>query len=110
MSVQHRELAAGRWSRLSFLEQMAHIGSEVERALAWQAKRHAAYSQQACERALELADFTLQGATSPARLKEIARLREALVDYFLGPNQFLSTADSWRRYFSAFAHAARRDR
>lgn len=33
MIYQHQELAAGRWSRLPFLEQMANIGSEVERAL-----------------------------------------------------------------------------
>ena len=31
---QHKELAAGRWKKLSFCEQMANIGSEVERALA----------------------------------------------------------------------------
>ena len=33
MSVQHRELAGGRWKQLSFIEQMGKIGSEVERFL-----------------------------------------------------------------------------
>ena len=32
MSYQHKGLAAGRWSQLSFIEKMANIGSEVERA------------------------------------------------------------------------------
>ena len=109
MSPQHKELAAGRWSQLSFLEQMAHIGSEVERALNWQAKRNASYCQRAAERALELMDLSLDTVREGARLKEVARAREALADYFFGTNQFLSTADSWRKYFSSFAYAARRN-
>jgi hypothetical protein len=31
----HKELAAGRWLEFSFMEQMANIGSEVERAIKW---------------------------------------------------------------------------
>ena len=52
MSYQHKDLAEGRWSQLSFLEQMANIGSEVERALNWRAKKNPGYSQKAFERAL----------------------------------------------------------
>ncbi len=40
------------------------------------------------------------------RLKEPARVREALLDYFLGENEYGSTEDSWRRYFFQFALAA----
>jgi hypothetical protein len=107
MSYQHKDLASGRWARLSFPEQMANIGSEVERALNWQAKGNVAYSRKALERALELVDLTLESVTGLPRLKEIARLREALADYFMGTNQFKSTETSWRRYFSPFAYAAR---
>ncbi|MBI5415618.1 MAG: hypothetical protein HZA29_02265 [Candidatus Omnitrophica bacterium] len=109
MTYQHKELAAGRWGRLSFLEQMAHIGSEVERALNWRAKDNAVYSQQAAERALELLDLSLDAVRGPSRLKEIARTREALVDYFIGTNQYKSTEASWRKYFASFTYAARRD-
>jgi hypothetical protein len=108
MTVQHQELAAGRWKQLAFVEQMAHIGSEVERALNWHAKHHAAYAQQALERALELLDLTLGSVTSPARLKELTRAREALVDYFVGTNEWGSTPILWRSYFSCFTYAARR--
>lgn len=108
MIYQHQELAAGRWSCLPFLEQMAHIGSEVERALNWRAKDNAAYSQQAAERALELMDLTLDAVHGLSRLKELARAREALVDYFAGTNQYKSTEASWRKYFAAFTCAARR--
>ena len=109
MNYQHKDLAAGGWSRLSFLEQMANVGSEVERALNWRAKNNAAYCQKASERALELMDLTLDNATGSARLKEVACVREALVDYFFGTNQYRSSEMSWRKYFSPFAHAARKN-
>ena len=107
MSYQHKDLASGRWGRLSFLEQMANIGSEVERALNWQAKGNIPYSRKAFERALELTDLTLDSVTGLARLKELARLHEAIADYFVGENQFKSTETSWRRYFLPFAFAVR---
>lgn len=109
MRCQHKELAEGRWNHLSFLEQMANIGSEVERAINWRAKHNTIYSQKAFERALELIDLTLDTAISFARLKELARLREAVVDYFFGTNQFMSTERSWMKYFSSFTYAARRN-
>jgi len=108
MSLEYKELAAGRWNRLSFLEQMANIGSEVERALNWKAKQNDNYSRKAFERALELIDLTLDNLTSSSRLKEVARVREAIVDFFAGSNQFKSTETSWRKYFLAFNYAARR--
>ncbi len=108
MSWEHKELAEGRWKRLSFLEQMANIGSEIERALNWKAKHNYDYSQKAFERALELIDLTLDSLTSSTRLKELARVREAVVDFFAGSNQFRSTDISWRKYFLAFTYAARR--
>lgn len=109
MSYQHKDLAAGRWSQLSFLEQMANIGSEVERALNWRGKNNADYAQMALERALELIDLTLDNDMSYAHLKEVARMREAIVDYFFGLNQFMSSEDSWRNYFLPFVYASRRN-
>jgi len=108
MSYQHNALAAGRWKQFSFAEQMANVASEVERALNWRAKHNTAYAQRAFERALELLDLTLADASSGARLKELARVRESLVDFFVGENVYLSTDVSWRKYFSPFCYAARR--
>ena len=56
MSYQHKNLAAGGWGKLSFVEQMANIGSEVERALTGRARGMDERSQRAFERALELMD------------------------------------------------------
>jgi len=109
MSYQHKNLAAGRWSQLSFLEQMANIGSEVERALNWRIKENTDYAQKAFERALELIDLTLENDKNYSHLKEITRMREAMVDYFCGVNQFMSSESSWRSYFLPFAYASRRN-
>lgn len=110
MNYQHQGLAAGRWNELPLLEQMANVGSEVERALKWKEKNNAGYCEKACERALELLDLTLDSPQNASRLKEIARAREALVDYFWGANQFASTENGWQAYFSQFAYAARKNR
>ncbi len=110
MSIQHKQLAAGRWQELTLAEQLANIGGELERALNWRAKNNADYSRWAFERALELMDLTLESVKGFPRLKELARVREAMTDYFAGTNQYRSTEASWRRYFGPFAYAARRNR
>lgn len=110
MIYQHRDLAAGRWRQMPLAEQMANVGSEIERALNWRAKGNPDYARRAFERALELMDLTLASAQGYARLKELARAREAMVDYFAGNNDFGSTEASWRGYFMPFTYAARRDR
>lgn len=108
--IQHPGLATGRWQSLTFAEQMANTGSEVERALNWRAKNQPAYFKKAADRALELLGLTLERATTFARRRELARAREALTDYFFGENQFAATDRSWRKYFSPFNFLARRDR
>jgi hypothetical protein len=100
--AQHRELAAGRWRSLSLLEQLANTGSEVERALNWAAKGNTKYSALAVDRALELLELTIADPKNKHRLKEITRLREALLDYFVGSNEFGSSALAWRSYFDAY--------
>jgi hypothetical protein len=67
---QHRELAAGRWIRLSFAEQMADIRSEVERTISWKNKGRPDYSSRAFERALELLDMTVADEKNRARLRD----------------------------------------
>jgi hypothetical protein len=108
MTYQHRELASGRWNQMSLVEQLGNIGSEVERALKWKAKDHPDYCMRAFERALELLDLTMASPQNRLRLKEIARTREILVDFFCGENQFETTAKSLSAYFLHFACAARR--
>ena len=76
--------------------------------LNWKEKGRPHYSDRAFHRALELIDLSLAVLKESTRLTELARVREALVDFFAGENEFGSTADSWRSYFLAFVFAARR--
>lgn len=107
MNFQHQTLALGKWKEFHFFEQMANIGSEVERAIKWKNKNNLRYSQMAFERALELMDLTFEDKKNKKRLKEIVRVREILVDYFFGDNIYKSSDKSWRNYFLAFNFAAR---
>jgi hypothetical protein len=64
----------------------------------------------ALERALELFDLTLDDPRhrqSVARLREIARAREVVADFFTGTNQYQTTAAGLQRYFDAYALAVR---
>jgi len=103
---QHKNLAEGRWQKLSFFEQMANVGSEVERAISWRHK-NLEYSKLAVERTLELLDLTIDDDKNKKRLRELLRLREVLADYFYSSNCFKSTDSLWRNFFTPFNWAAR---
>jgi hypothetical protein len=107
MSVQHRDLAAGRWFTFSLIEQMANIGSEVERAILWRERGNSDYALKAVERALELLDLTIADARHRRRLRELTRVREVLADDFYAANQYGSSGKLWHSYFYPFACAAR---
>ncbi|MFH1566145.1 MAG: hypothetical protein ABIB98_03040 [bacterium] len=107
MIYQHKELANGKWNKLNIFEQMANVGSEVERAILWREKSNVEYSKKAFERALELLIFTINDPKNNDRLKEIVRVYEVLADYFFGENNFSSTDTLWRKYFYSFTYASR---
>lgn len=104
--MQHKQLAAGRWFNLSFFEQMANIGSEVERAISWK-NRNKDFSNKAVDRALELLFLSIDDKKNMSRLKELARVYENIGDYFYGDNVFKSNDVLWQKYFYNFAFAAR---
>ena len=106
-NYQHKSLAEGRWQKLSFFEQMANIGSEVERAINW-CEKNKEYGRLASDRALELLDLTISDTKNRKRLKELFRLREVLADYFYFDNVYKSTEQNWHNYFHAFNYAALR--
>jgi hypothetical protein len=106
MSPLHTELTAEKWQAFSLVEQLANVGSEVERAMSWSQRGQADLSAKAVCRGLELLDLTIADARHRQRLKELTRLREALADYFFGSNEFGSSDLAWSRYFHAFGMAA----
>ena len=110
MSHQHHDLSEGRWNMLTLVEQLGNIGSEVERVLRWQEKGNHAYAMRAMDRALELFELTLDCPGNKGRLREVARVKEVLLDFIVGQNEYGSTRESLQRYYLPFAVAARRTR
>ena len=96
------------WQRFSLVEQLANVGSEVERAI----RAHQSGSQtrfdNALSRALALFDATAADDRwrGPKR-REVLRAREEFCRIFFDPETPQGSAESLRRYFLAFAVAAR---
>ena len=109
MNVQHKELASGKWQKLTFAEQMANIGSEVSRAIKWR-NTDSQIFQRAIERALELIDLTVTDPRWCKRLKEILRMREFFCEAAFGVNGYGLSLEDLERYFFDFALAARKPR
>lgn len=107
-NVVHQGLVNGKWFKLSFIEQMANIGSEIFRAISWRSKNKE-QSQMAFERSLELFDLTIEDIKNKkrGRLSEICRARELWCDFIVGKNQYNQTNQQWQNYFYAFNWAAR---
>ena len=104
--IIHKTLASGRWFKFSLIEQLANVGCDVERTIQWKKKGNPEYSKQAFYRALELLDLTIADPKNKRRLKEVLRVREALVDYFVYDNEYNTTEESWQKYFFQFNYAA----
>ena len=108
----HDAALAMRWRTFSVAQQLGNVGSEVGRALKWRT-RDPRIAEGALHRALELIDLTLDDPrhrASAARLREICRAREVLLDFLIGNNLYGSTEATLRRYFDAFALAAAHER
>jgi hypothetical protein len=108
MNAVHRELDSGRWQEMPLCEQMANIGSEVSRAFRWSEKDRKDLSLNAANRALELLDMTTRSIKKYARLKELLRVREVLVDFFYCSNEYGSSGISLLKYFDHFNYLARK--
>ncbi len=105
--IIHKDLTLNRWTRFSLFEQLANVGSDIERTIKWKRENEPNYSRNAFYRALELLDLTIADPkNSGPRLKEILRVREALVDHFVYDNEYQTTDEFWQKYFFDFNYAA----
>lgn len=105
--MQHRELSAGRWAQMSFMEQMANIGSEVYRTLQAKRKGEGDKAWSAFCRCLELVDLTIRYGRENDKdgrysmLKEVCRLREMLCEAYLSDDpEALAPYDEYFYHFS----------
>mgnify|MGYP001599270616 FL=1 len=104
--THHKSLSEGEWRKLSLLEQLGNIGSEISRAGRWQGKDEELFNG-AVERALELFDLTLEDPRWRKRMREIARAREVFCDTVFGKKEYQSSLEDLLRYFDQFAYAVR---
>lgn len=107
MKFIHKSLASGRFRKFSLNEQLANVGADVGRAINWKKKGNKEYSREAFYRALELLYLAIDDPKNRGRLKELTRLYEVLVDYFMGDNIYGSSDELWNKYFLFFNLAAR---
>lgn len=104
----HESLAAGRWQALEPVEQLAHIGSEVDRAIRARRSGRETRHDAALRRALELFDLTAADERwRGPRRRELLRAREEFCRLFFSDDVPPEAADSLSRYFLYFAIAAR---
>jgi hypothetical protein len=103
--------ATQRWLTLTLVDQLANVGSEVERAIrARHAGRETRFDN-ALARALELFDLTAaDDRWRGPRRREILRAREEFCRLFFSDDVPPGSAAGLQRYFLAFAAAARRRR
>ena len=98
------EINREKWARLSLIEQMGNIGSEVGRAI--NSRDNPARRDGAIERALDLFAATAV-CYNGRRLREILRARDEFLRLFYDDSTDYNGVE---RYFNQFALAARRER
>jgi hypothetical protein len=103
MSMYHALLDSGRWFKFSLMEQLANIGSEVERAIRSK-NENPTQIYATLYRVLDLVDLTILDAKNRKRLKEIVRFREVFIDYLLYDNAYNFTDQYWQNYFYYFSY------
>jgi hypothetical protein len=92
-----------RWQRLSLIEQLANIGSEIYRVKMWQGKDEKLF-ENSIIRVLDLFNLTLSDPKNKGRLKEVARAKELFLDaVYNGGKEYRTSLDDLDKYFYQFA-------
>lgn len=104
--IIHKGLEGGRWFTFSFMDQMANVGTDIERAINWKKRGQPDDSEKALARGFELLNFTITDPKNKSRRKELFRIKEALLDYFYGDNEYQYNDAAWQQYFYCFAYAS----
>ena len=92
-----------KWQKFSLEQQMAHIGSEVTRAVNLKEKGDKGLGQGSGWRVLEMIDLTLADKRWRNRLREVFLLRDVFCDYVFDAGNFEVSGDNLKEYFLPFA-------
>lgn len=104
--MEQKSLADGRWFELSLVEQLANVGCDIDRAIRWKNREEEVYSHDALKRAFDLLFLTIKDPKNKKRLKEVMRVKELLLDYFMGNNEYSSSDEMWHKYFMDYNYMA----
>ena len=106
--ASHARSAVTAWDRLTLVEQLANVGSEVERTLRAHEQGLTDRGAHALARALDLFDRTAGDARwRGPRRRETLRAREEFCRIVFADAPDRDAAKSLRKYFLQFAVAAR---
>jgi len=95
------------WKRFSLAQQLGNIGSELSRVGHWEARQDLENRNKSLERALALIDLTLRDERWRSRLKELARLREVISDWYVDQGEYEIPPGALEAYYTSFALLAR---
>jgi len=109
--MMHKGLTQEHWCTFTLFFQLANVGAEIGRCINWKKSGDLESSRAAFFRGLELLDLTIRDPKHRgARLKELVRTREALIDHFMYDNEYQTTDEQWDNYFYEFNYAAALER
>jgi hypothetical protein len=104
----HAGLASGRWREMTLAQQLANIGSEVDRAIRSSQSGQVARFENALDRALELFDLSAaDDRWRGPRRREVLRAREEFCRLFFDDDVHPESASGLSRYFLQFTILAR---
>ncbi|MDP3741305.1 MAG: hypothetical protein Q8R08_03175 [bacterium] len=95
------------WGKLSLAEQLGNIGSEFSRYVSFAKREESSLSAKSLEEVIALLDLTISDRRWLSALKELARLREVIRDFFGETRQYEIEAENLKDYFMPFAILAR---
>lgn len=98
-----------KWRQMSLNKQMANIGMEFDRAIRWK-KKNRRQSLNAFYRSILLLDETINDKKNLSCLKEICRLKEIMIDFFLGENIYRLDENFFQKYFLFYNFIANQNR
>lgn len=103
-------LESGSWFRLSLMEQLANIGTELDRCIRRKNEGRLEESHVFFEATLTLLDYTIADPKHGARIREVVRAKELLIDYFVYDNVHQTSDEYWHNYFMFFSYIAAEER
>ena len=101
--MYHQELSDWKWYQMSLMEQLWNIWSEVSRSLSAYKNNNTNRLESAIARMIELFSLSLSDKRRDfPKLREIARLKEYILDYLVWDKQYCQTPENIMKDFNYY--------